>query len=160
MAASEESMRLFRIRKNTMEMLKDRGYLVVDEELSMDFKQFKDKFGDSVKRDDLAICKPKKDNPSDQVSSLNSQFRFQLVVCIYIYFDSCEHEQIFVFFPNDEKVGVPHVRKAVERMTQESVFRAILVVQQNPTPAAKAAIQDQAISHKYHLEVFQVGCRG
>lgn len=76
MAASEESMRLFRIRKNVMEMLKDRGYLVLDVELSMDYKQFKDKFGDSITRDDLTISKAKKDDPSDQVHNFSNSSIF------------------------------------------------------------------------------------
>lgn len=120
-------MRLFRIRKNVMEMLKDRGYLVLDAELSMDYKQFKDKFGDSIRRDDLTVNKAMKHNPSDQ---------------------------IFVIFPNDEKVGAKHIKEYLERMRQERVFRAILVVQQKLTPFANRAIHDQEVTRRYNVEVF------
>lgn len=62
--------------------------------------------------------------------------------------------QIYVFFPNDAKVGVKHIKKYVELMKAENVPRAILVVQQNLTPFARSSLQD--ISQKFHLEVFQV----
>jgi DNA-directed RNA polymerases I, II, and III subunit RPABC1 len=60
-----------------------------------------------------------------------------------------------VFFPNDEKVGMKHIKKYVEMMNAEKVSRAILVVQQNLTPFAKSFLQE--LEPKIHLEVFQVG---
>ena len=63
--------------------------------------------------------------------------------------------QIYVFFPNDEKVGMKHIKKYVEMMTAEKVSRALLVVQQNLTPFAKSFLQE--LEPKIHLEVFQVG---
>ncbi|ONK77730.1 uncharacterized protein A4U43_C02F9950 [Asparagus officinalis] len=127
MAASEEEVKLFRIRKNILEMLSDRGYVVADEELSMDFKQFRDKFGESFKREDLLINKYKRDNPSDQ---------------------------IYVFFPNDPKVGASHIKRYAERMKQDSVFKAIVVVQQISS-FAKKGIQDQSFAQKFRVEIFQ-----
>lgn len=48
-------------------MLDDRGYLVAEAEKKMSKTQFLQKYGENVKREDLVICKSKKNNPSDQV---------------------------------------------------------------------------------------------
>ena len=62
--------------------------------------------------------------------------------------------QIYVFFPEEPKVGVKTMKTYTNRMKSENVFRAILVVQQNLTPFARTCISE--ISGKFHLEVFQV----
>jgi DNA-directed RNA polymerases I, II, and III subunit RPABC1 len=43
----EESYRLWRIRKTTVEMLRDRGYNVLPGDLSMKYEKFKDTFSDT-----------------------------------------------------------------------------------------------------------------
>ncbi|GMY21392.1 DNA-directed RNA polymerases II and IV subunit 5A [Fagus crenata] len=127
MALSEdETNRLFRIRKTVMQMLRDRGYLVADFEVDMTKDQFRRKYGDSMKREDLVINKSKRNVTSDQ---------------------------IYVFFPEEPKVGVKTMKTYTNRMKSENVFRAILVVQQNLTPFARTCISE--ISGKFHLEVFQ-----
>uniref|UniRef100_G3MNW0 DNA-directed RNA polymerases I, II, and III subunit RPABC1 n=1 Tax=Amblyomma maculatum TaxID=34609 RepID=G3MNW0_AMBMU len=125
MADEQQISRLFRIRRTVMEMLRDRNYLVVDYELNMTKLDFLHKFGEGVKRDDLTINKYKKGDPSDQ---------------------------IYVFFPNDDKVGMKHIKKCVELMKTENVTRSILVVQQNLTPFAKAHLLE--LTPKFILEVF------
>lgn len=62
--------------------------------------------------------------------------------------------QIFVFFPDEAKVGVKTIKTYVDRMKTENVHRALLVVQQNLTPFARQCVSE--MSSKYHLEVFQV----
>uniref|UniRef100_A0A2N9GT69 RNA polymerase subunit H/Rpb5 C-terminal domain-containing protein n=1 Tax=Fagus sylvatica TaxID=28930 RepID=A0A2N9GT69_FAGSY len=127
MAVSEdESNRLFRIRKTVMQMLRDRGYLVADFEVDMTKDQFRRKYGDTMKREDLVINKAKRNDSSDQ---------------------------IYVFFPEEPKVGVKTMKTYTNRMKSENVFRAVLVVQQNLTPFARTCISE--ISGKFHLEVFQ-----
>eukprot|EP01018_Ginkgo_biloba_P011100 Gb_14139 [translate_table: standard] len=122
----EQSNRLFRIRRTVLQMLSDRGYLVGDFEINMSKEQFLDKFGEDPKKDDLVINKTKRNEPADQ---------------------------IYVFFPEEPKVGVKTIKTYVERMKSENVFRALLVVQQNLTPFAKQSLQE--FSSKFHLEVFQ-----
>ncbi|KAK6944943.1 RNA polymerase, Rpb5, N-terminal [Dillenia turbinata] len=122
----ELTNRLFRIRRTVMQMLKDRGYLVGDYDLNMSKEQFIDKFGHNMRREDLVINKAKRNDNSDQ---------------------------IYVFFPEEAKVGVKTMKTYTNRMKSENVFRAILVVQQSLTPFARACVAE--ISGKFHLEVFQ-----
>ncbi|OVA00057.1 RNA polymerase [Macleaya cordata] len=126
MSSDEEVTKLFRIRKTVMQMLRDRGYLVGDFEINETRAGFLSKFGDNVKRDDLVINKSKRNDSSDQ---------------------------IYVFFPEEQKVGVKTMKTYTNRMKSENVFRAILVVQQNLTPFARTCVSE--ISTKFHLEVFQ-----
>jgi hypothetical protein len=52
----EQSTRLYRIRKTVMEMLRDRDYVVVAEfKLSFTKDQFREKYGNEPKREDLVI---------------------------------------------------------------------------------------------------------
>ncbi|XP_061350595.1 DNA-directed RNA polymerases II and IV subunit 5A-like [Gastrolobium bilobum] len=124
--SDEEIGRLYRIRKTVMQMLRDRCYLVTDFEINMSKHEFKSKYGENMKREDLVINKTKKDNSSDQ---------------------------IYVFYPEEVKVGVKTMKTYTNRMNSENVFRAILVLQSNLTPFAKTCVSE--ISSKFHLEVFQ-----
>ncbi|CAN0545507.1 unnamed protein product, partial [Ectocarpus sp. 8 AP-2014] len=51
-------------------------------------------------------------------------------------------DQIFVFFPDDEKVGVKPIRSYSEKMLEEEVKRAIIVIKGGITPFARSAIQE------------------
>ncbi|ESW24854.1 hypothetical protein PHAVU_004G166200 [Phaseolus vulgaris] len=123
----EEISRLYRIRKTVMHMLRDRGYLVGDFEINMSKHEFKSSHGgENMKREDLDLNKSKKDNSSDQ---------------------------IYVFFPDEAKVGVKTMKTYTNRMNNDNVYRAILVTQTNLTPFARTCVSE--ISSKFHLEVFQ-----
>ncbi|GAB4857499.1 DNA-directed RNA polymerases II and IV subunit 5A [Ancistrocladus abbreviatus] len=122
----EEVTRLYRIRRTLMQMLNDRGYIVADFEINMTKEQFINKYGENVKREDLTINKHKRNDSSGQ---------------------------IYVFFPEEQKVGVKTIKTYTNRMKSENVSRAILVVQQNLTPFARTCLSE--ISSKFQLEVFQ-----
>ncbi|XP_073294771.1 DNA-directed RNA polymerases II and IV subunit 5A-like [Primulina huaijiensis] len=124
--SDEEITRLYRTRKTVMQMLRDRGYVVGDFEIEMSKAQFIQKYGENMKRDDLFIVKGMRDNSSDQ---------------------------IYVFFPEEPKVGGKTMKTYTDRMKAEGVHRAILVVQQNLTPFARTCISE--ISSKFNLETFQ-----
>ncbi|EPS66115.1 hypothetical protein M569_08662, partial [Genlisea aurea] len=128
MILSEEQItRLYRIRKTLMQMLKDRGYIVGDFEIEMTKSQFIQKYGENMKREDQTVLKGLRNNPSDQ---------------------------IYVFFPEEPKVGVKPIKAYTNKMKEEGIHKAILVVQQNLTPIARSCITE-TISSKFHLEVFQ-----
>lgn len=61
--------RLFRIRKTVMQMLKDRNYLVGDFEINMSKEQFRNKYGENMKREDLVINKSMRNDSSNQVTT-------------------------------------------------------------------------------------------
>lgn len=108
---------LFRVWRTTVKMLKRRGYLVAEEDVNMSFDAFGERFGSPVQRPLLTVLVQRVDDPDDQ---------------------------LFVFFPEDEKVGVKPIRLYMDRMKAESVKRAIVVVQKDITPFAKQALSEMA----------------
>lgn len=113
-----------------MQLCHDRGYLVTQDELDQTLDEFKGQFGDKPSerkpaRSDLIVLVAHNDDPTDQM---------------------------FVFFPEDEKVGIKTIKTYCERMQQENITRAIIVVQVGMTPSAKQALVDMA--PKYILEQF------
>lgn len=65
--SEDEITKLFRIRKTVMQMLKDRNYLVGDFEINITKEQFRNKYGENMKREDLIISKARRNDSSDQV---------------------------------------------------------------------------------------------
>lgn len=121
----DAASRLFRVRRTCVEMLEDRGYVVPDEDRNMTVEQFKERFGEEPRRDDLLLLVQMKDDPTVQT---------------------------FVFFPDEVKVGVKTIKSLAERMRSDSVQKAILVVQGNMTPFAKQCLQE--MQPKYLIELF------
>lgn len=130
MGDEAETYKLWRIRKTVMQMCRDRGYLVTQYELDQTLDQFKEQFGDRPSerhpsRTDLSILVAHNDDPTDQM---------------------------FVFFPEDAKVGIKTIKQYCQRMQEENISRAIIVVRQGMTPSAKQSLVDMA--PKYILEMF------
>lgn len=61
--------RLWRVRRTCLQMLNDRGYLVSEDEINTTKDQFRDRFGENPRKDDLTILVPKQDDPTEQVMS-------------------------------------------------------------------------------------------
>lgn len=87
-----------------MRMLDDRGYLISKEELEASLDGFKQRFAPegAVRRDQLTVLVRKKEDHLDK---------------------------IFVFFPDDPKLGVKPIRKYCDMMKEHEVSRAVIVVQ-------------------------------
>jgi len=125
-----EVYKLWRIRKTIMQLCHDRGYLVTQDELDQTLDQFKEQFGDRPSerkpaRSDLIVLVAHNDDPTNQM---------------------------FVFFPDEPKIGIKTVKNYCQRMQEENISRAIIVVQMGMTPSAKQALTDMA--PKYILEQF------
>ena len=124
---SAEASKKFRVRKTCLKMLMKRGYIVDEEDVNMSTDEFRMKFGDEPSRESLTILVEKVDDSTDQ---------------------------LFVFFPNDEKVGVKPIKEYCSRMKDENVQRAIIVVLSGLTPFAKTAVKEMS-SHGYRIEYFK-----
>eukprot|EP00899_Mesostigma_viride_P010127 jgi/Mesvir1/19115/Mv12858-RA.1 len=111
----ERATRLYRARQTVMQMLCDRDYLILTADLDMTKDQFVENFSEEPRREQLTIFAPKKNDPADK---------------------------IFVFFPEEAKVGVKTIKQYAEQMTRESVMSAILVVQQGLTPFARTCLAE------------------
>lgn len=125
---NEENRRLFRVRRTLLEMLRDRGYLVLDDEsdLELPFDTFVARFDAAGRlRESLAMLRQKPNQPE---------------------------QQIYVFFPKEPKVGVKPIREYCQRLEAERVIRAIIVVQQGLTPIAKQAVGE--MQPRFQLELF------
>ena len=109
---------------------------------------FRERFGDEPRRDDLTMLAPRQDDPTEQVYLC---FTCPLAVSSNHYsFVNRTHTQIFVFFPDDEKVGVKTIKTYAERMRNENVLRGIMVTMSTITPFARQCLQEMA--SKYYLE--------
>ncbi|XP_051977390.1 DNA-directed RNA polymerases I, II, and III subunit RPABC1 isoform X1 [Xyrauchen texanus] len=114
----------------TQTLCHDRGYLVTQDELDQTLEEFRSQFGDKPsegrpRRTDLTVLVAHNDDPTDQM---------------------------FVFFPEEPKVGIKTIKMYCQRMQEENITRAIIVVQMGMTPSAKQSLVDMA--PKYILEQF------
>ncbi|KAJ1615842.1 RNA polymerase [Pavlovales sp. CCMP2436] len=86
--ADEELSKLFRVRRTVFQMLRDRHYLVDTADINRTRDEFAALFGDFPKRDDLTVLAQKRDDPT---------------------------QGIFVFFPDEPKVGIKPIRRCARR---------------------------------------------
>jgi len=128
MSSNPASFRLYRVRATVQEMLRDRGYMISQEDIDMSEEAFHGQYGEQPARESLTILVQKRDDPTDQ---------------------------LFVFWPQDPKVGVKPIKRYMERMNEEDVKRAILVVQQSMTSFAKQAIAEICATEGLTIEQFQ-----
>lgn len=125
-----ETYKLWRIRKTILNMCHDRGYLIAQEELDQTLEEFKRDFGcepskGQPARSDLMVMSTHNDDPSDR---------------------------LFVFFPDDPKIGVKQIQIYVAKMEADKVSRAIIVVRTGLTPSARQAMRE--VGPTYILEDF------
>ncbi|KAI0987857.1 hypothetical protein GJ496_000807 [Pomphorhynchus laevis] len=125
-----ECYRMWRVRKTVFQLCHDRGYLVTQDELDQTLENFKEMFGD----------KPSDGRPK----------RSELIILVAHNDD--QNNQMFVFFPDEPKVGTSQLRAYCKRMQEEGIERAILVVKQGLTPTAKQTLND--LESKYRFEQF------
>jgi DNA-directed RNA polymerase I, II, and III subunit RPABC1 len=117
-------------------MLRKRKYNISNDDFNMSREDFKKKFVD----------------PAQSGSGEESQSLRELLTIQVQHIEDTD-DQIFVFFPEDPKVGVTPVRKYCTRMKQHEATRGIIVVKEGITPFAKTAIDE--MRPKYKLEHFK-----
>eukprot|EP00543_Licmophora_paradoxa_P009044 CAMPEP_0202446468 /NCGR_PEP_ID=MMETSP1360-20130828/4942_1 /ASSEMBLY_ACC=CAM_ASM_000848 /TAXON_ID=515479 /ORGANISM="Licmophora paradoxa, Strain CCMP2313" /LENGTH=231 /DNA_ID=CAMNT_0049062945 /DNA_START=165 /DNA_END=860 /DNA_ORIENTATION=+ len=121
-----EASRLFRVYRTISNMLTNRGYMVPKDLRVMTPSLFVTKFGEYPEREALTILVEKADD---------------------------ETNQLFIFFPTDEKVGVKPIKVFTDRMRAEAVTNAIMVLRVDITPFAKQALQE--MSDSFRIEHFK-----
>merc|ERR1712013_678797 len=93
----QETYKMWKVRKTVMQLCHDRGYLVTQDELDQTLEQFKEQFGDKPSerrpaRSDLVVLVAHNDDPTDQM---------------------------FVFFPDDPKIGIKTIKTYCTRMQEK-----------------------------------------
>lgn len=121
----DQLTRMYQVRRTCWQMLHDRGYLVASDQLEASKEEFRMQFGDQPSRGDLTILCPHHDDPT---------------------------RRLFVFFPEESKVGVKTIKQLTDRMREEQVGRAIMVVAQSLTPFARAVVSE--LSGRQAIEIF------
>lgn len=121
-----DAARLFRVYRTITNMLSKRGYMVTKEMREMTPSSFRERFGEIPSRESLTMLVEKADDESNQ---------------------------LFVFFPEDEKVGVKPIKVYTDRMRAENVGNAIMVLRVDITPFAKQAVQE--MSDSFRIEHFK-----
>ena len=121
-----DAARLFRVYRTISNMLTSRGYMVPKEMREMTPASFKARFGEHPSRESLTILVEKADD---------------------------ETNQLFVFFAEEEKVGVRPIKVITDRMRAEGVSNAIMVLRVDITPFAKSALSE--MSDSFRIEHFK-----
>jgi DNA-directed RNA polymerase I, II, and III subunit RPABC1 len=121
-----DAARLFRVYRTITNMLGKRGYMVTTEMREMTPASFRERFGEFPSRESLTMLVEKADDESNQ---------------------------LFVFFPEDEKVGVKPIKVYTDRMRGENVGNAIMILRVDITPFAKQAVQE--MSDSFRIEHFK-----
>lgn len=85
-----------------------------------------------------------------QICSEKRPARSDLIVLVAHNDDPTD--QMFVFFPDEPKIGIKTIKTYCTRMQEENIHRACVVVQGGMTPSAKQSLVDMA--PKYILEQF------
>jgi len=128
LGVEKETARLWRVYRTIYHMLHDRGFAVTQSELDLSLHDFVARFAPNqtpIDRKLLTILVQKRDNPTDH---------------------------LFVFFSEDQNVGVKPIRTFVERMVEQSVFKAVIVIRNTITSSASKICQSMA--PKYQIEQF------
>ena len=123
---------MFRVRRTTLEMLRDRGYAVMEDEsdLLMRREEFEARYMETSGTEWLTMLRVRES----------------------------DNEQIYVFFPEEVRgkaFPVKRLAEYIKRMERDNVHRGIFVLEGGLTHyAAKCIKQINAMGH-YHLEMFQ-----
>ncbi|KIO34278.1 hypothetical protein M407DRAFT_64359 [Tulasnella calospora MUT 4182] len=122
-----EVARLWKINRTIHELVRDRGYEVADEDVSMDLQNFKDTFA----RNGLV-----------DRTSLN----------FFTYDPHDPSNQIFVFYADEKNVGIKTMKKLISILEEKKIGNGVLIYSHTMTPACRKVIVQMA--HVYRLQEF------
>mmetsp|Transcript_20361 Transcript_20361/g.52857 ORF Transcript_20361/g.52857 Transcript_20361/m.52857 type:complete len:217 (-) Transcript_20361:108-758(-) len=127
----KETYVLFRIWRTLKQMCNDRGYLVLDEDLSITLEQWKERFGDK---------------PITEQKPMRRELTF------LVQHQDDESNRLYVFFPDNDKVSIDDLKTYHKKMKEGSVRRGIIAYRTKITPMARMGIQE--MKPDFHLEQF------
>eukprot|EP00042_Codosiga_hollandica_P009368 m.21730 g.21730 ORF g.21730 m.21730 type:complete len:237 (+) comp33101_c0_seq2:117-827(+) len=122
--------RIWRVHRTYLKMLRDRGYLVGDEELSVSLEEFKTKYGDS----------PSAGTPSRSSFSRLFELAADPAIRLYLYYVDPD--------PKSSKIGIKEIRSFIEETKSRGCKRAIMIVPMPLTPSAKKGLTEMASASK------------
>ena len=122
----EELAKFYKAYKTVMQMLKDRGYVVEDDQLLKSYTKFREEYDEHRSR---------------------TSFR------IYALHSDDQTDDIFVFFPEEEKLGVPTIKDVCKCMEDHDVAKSIIVMESEVTAFARRALEK--VSGQCRIETFK-----
>ncbi|KAJ7056561.1 RNA polymerase [Mycena amicta] len=127
MSEQDETARLWKVNRTIHELVKDRGFQVSDEEITMDLASFRETFSlnGAVDRNRLNFYTNSRANATDQ---------------------------IFIFFSDERNVGVKTMRKLLSILEEKAIQRGVIVFPSTMTSSARKVIT--AMAQQYRLEEF------
>lgn len=139
----KEELLDYRVRKVVFKMLAKRGYAIPPEDINLTKEDFAKKFVDSrLTQEEL-----------NENSTKETLGREKMTITV----KNINDDVMYVFFPDEPKVGVPTIKECYKRMEDEypeqEGIRCIIVCKDNVTPFARTSID--AVSQKIVTEVFR-----
>eukprot|EP01084_Bolivina_argentea_P223254 377781_1 len=122
----EELSKFFKAWKTVNQMLKDRGFVIEEEELNKSFHTFKTEYDERPSRVEFKIYAVHQDDTSNN---------------------------ILVFFPEEEKLGVPTIKEVCKTMEENEVTKGIIVMKIEVTAFARRALEK--VSGRCQIETFK-----
>lgn len=127
----DESYRLWRTRKTVCQMLRDRGYIVQQQDLDMDFTTFQQRFSTVIS------------DTSSGAQRYGPVNRSQIGLITNLHNDPSAN--MFVFFPDQTNIGVAEIKEIYSRMKENQTYRAILVMK-SPAPGTMSSSKHGILS--------------
>ncbi|KAM0790787.1 hypothetical protein ACM66B_004635 [Microbotryomycetes sp. NB124-2] len=124
---SRETARLFRVSRTIHELVRDRGYEIADEEITMSLDRFKELYASAGGVVDKARLSFKAAHEQDNV-------------------------EIYVFYSDEAAVGIKTMRKFITILEEQKIPKGILIYKTSMTPSANKVIT--AMASQYQIEAF------
>jgi DNA-directed RNA polymerases I, II, and III subunit RPABC1 len=107
---------------------------VTQEELDQTLEQFKEQFGDKPRYPGNILVLG---FITEHFSSYSERHPQRSDLIVLVAHNDDPTDQMFVFFPDEPKIGIKTIKVLCQRMQDENIHRASIVVQQGMTPSAK-----------------------